>query len=275
MRENLDTLEGRSKINMMLAEEVGRQALGDPKVIERAKARFLGDLYSKQENVEAVVGKAAEHIDQAGTADEPSSDEMVADDWMNTFIRHAENATSDDLRDRLAKVLAGETQKPGSYSRGTVRVIAEMSEKTVRHFQAVRSSQISQWIFTGEDWNSGLYFEIGTHLESEGLITGSQGFTHVTVGLGANGEGMVLGKEWSLVFEGPPNAKKQFGCWMLTEVGREVAGLLPAVNEAVACRNVANLIKKDDLKSVHLGQRVEAIPRGSFVRKAGLLWSAQ
>ena len=34
VRDNLDTLEGRSKVNMMLAEEVGRQALGDPLVFQ-------------------------------------------------------------------------------------------------------------------------------------------------------------------------------------------------------------------------------------------------
>ena len=37
IRENLDTIEGRSRINALVAEEVGRQAIADPEFMERAK----------------------------------------------------------------------------------------------------------------------------------------------------------------------------------------------------------------------------------------------
>ena len=126
-RDTIDEAEGRSKVNTMLAEAVGQQAISDPAQIERAKARFLGNLYRKQENLEAVIAKTAEHIkDAPDAADATKSDnisEMPLDsDFAAAFSREAEVATSEQLRDRLARLLAGEMKTPGTYSRSTLRM---------------------------------------------------------------------------------------------------------------------------------------------------------
>jgi len=62
IRERLDTIEGRSIVNKALAEAVAKQAANDPEMVERAKARFVSSALQKQENLEAVIAGASEHL---------------------------------------------------------------------------------------------------------------------------------------------------------------------------------------------------------------------
>lgn len=157
VRERIDTIEGRTIVSAALANAVAAQAVNDPELMERAKARFLGTALSQQENIEAVVIGANHYLpmlpapSEAGLADtvpKPLDDEPAAKndwsaeenplnaDWAATFSGVAENASTEELRDRLSRVLAGELASPGTYSRATVRAIAELERSDL---EAVRS----------------------------------------------------------------------------------------------------------------------------------------
>ena len=161
IRERLDTIEGRSIVSKGLAAAVLQQEMNDPEMMERAKARFLGSALQKQENLEAVILGAAEPPlalpapsdeaaapsaaesetgrGEAASQAATSSEQPLNADWAATFAGVAENATSDELRGRLSRVLAGELASPGAYSRATVRQIAELEQADLEAMQRVLS----------------------------------------------------------------------------------------------------------------------------------------
>lgn len=255
IRENLDTIEGRRRVNLILAEHVGRQALADPEIVERAKARFIGDLARKQDNIEAIARLANASADVSGEAGESVTDdtEEPSQDWMNVFIREAENASSDDLRERLAGVLAGEARKPGTFSRSTVRFIAEVDKETLEAFTEVLKSRIGDAIYVDESWASGLRFEQGMALESSGLMSGVTGMTHKVIKVSDEGHAILIGDKIGVAFVGEAGATNNLTCWLLTRLGTEVAALLPPHDEVVAASNLAKLAPKSGLSLIWTG----------------------
>jgi hypothetical protein len=266
IRENLDTIEGRSRVNMMLAEHVGKQALADPEMVERAKARFLGDLVRKQENVEAVARLANEAAESAPDADQTVEDgaKEPTQDWMNSFIREAENASSDELRARLAGVLAGEARKPGTFSRSTVRFIAEVDKETLEALQRVLQYAHQSAIFKEESWSSGEWFAVGSLLENAGLIYGVTGSTYQTWTIPADGRVFCRGQKLALMLEGQPGTEVRIEAWLMTKLGLEVASLLQPPDDTVRLKNLVKMLPKASLDKITLAAGVDTAQDGIF-----------
>lgn len=150
VKENLDVVEGRSAVNKALANAVAQQAIADPETMERAKARFLGQFYKKNENFEAVIGCSSEELkrlpppkDSAQVDSDQSalgeSDRPLDEDWAATFVEYAEKANSGDLRQRLGRVLAGEIAQTGLYPRDFIRKIYEADKYGLEALRAIGS----------------------------------------------------------------------------------------------------------------------------------------
>lgn len=254
IRENLDTIEGRSRINALVAEEIGRQAISDPEFMERAKARFLGDLSQKQANVEAVALIAHQSITSNRAADERHTNDELgpSDDWMNTFSRAAEDASSEVLRQRLARVLAGELRHPASFSRSTIRFIAEVDQDSLFAFQGALSFRFGDQILA-ED-SRGVRFAEACALEAAGLILGSAGFTNASLRANAAGNAFLLGTEYGLVVQSPSKSIRSLRILSLTKVGREVAELLDKSDEKKVLRFAAEALQKGKATKIFLGR---------------------
>lgn len=280
-REKLDEVEGRSRINAIVADEIGRQALMDPEFMERAKARLLGDMVQRQENVEAVAARAKAKMDAMpeGEATAEASGPEPSQDWVNSFTREAELASSDELRERLAEVLAGEARKPGTYSRATVRFIAEAERDTLDAFGKALQHRVSDAIIRDpKEWNSGAWFNIGTILEAEGLISGATGFTHKTMTLDDNGNGFFIGDRAGLVCKGPVGITLNISVWLLTRLGSQVATLMTATDEFAALARLSAFIDKSQLTSIVSGPvlRLPTFPKGGIqIPTVFVLWDAE
>jgi hypothetical protein len=165
-RDQIDTSEGKSIVAKALAEAVAKEAIDNPVMMERARARFLSEFGAKQENLEAVMVGAADHLstgpspeplpltsgrhNNAGNAEDQESTDDAApldSDWAASFTREAEGATSEELRDRLARVLAGEIRAPGTYPRGVLRSIAELDKTDIEAMNASMPYRIGNAIF--------------------------------------------------------------------------------------------------------------------------------
>jgi hypothetical protein len=274
IRANASTVEGRSRIDAMVAEEIGKQALCDPVFMERAKARFLGELAQKQQNVEAVATKAQKKAETAPDAEEAPAepDAEPSDDWMNAFTREAELASSDELRERLGAVLAGEARKPGTYSRSTVRLIAELEQEVLLAFQSVLEQRIGDAIICDATWTEGAELERGILLEDAGLISGSTGFTSRKTVFDENGNGFFIGDTWALTVSGRVGIEKTVKVWLLTRAGREVASLLPPTDEKRGLRKVADILPKDDIAKIAMGRIVNRDTTTARVLAEETLW---
>ncbi len=266
IREKLDTIDGRSRINMMLAEHIGRQAIADPEIVNRAKARFLGDLARKQENLEAVALLANEAIEADPDAEQASESagSEPSQDWMNAFIREAENASSDDLRQRLAGVLSGEAKNPGTFSRSTVRFISEVEKETLEYFQDALLYRFSEVIYIDDSWKSGKRFVQGSALEDAGLISGVTGTTHMSWNLNSEGSSLLWSNGIGIVFEGRPDLKIKVNCWIITKLGLEVSSLLNSGDGVLAADQFGKVSPKTDLNCIWFGGELRK-PDGELV----------
>lgn len=273
-RERLDEVEGRSRISNIVADELGRQALLDPEFMGRAKARFLGEMAQKQENLEAVAAKAEAKVEDMPDAEKEDRD--PSDDWMNTFTREAELASSDELRERLASVLAGEARKPGTYSRSSVRLIAELEKDVLESFQRLLTHRVGDAIVREDEWNSGAWFASAVELEAEGFLTGSQGFTHRKIIIGENGIGFMIGQKASLTIIGKPGAVHEVSILLLTRVGQEVASLLAPTNEFASITRAGSLLKgKDGIDQIWFGPHTKLGENQYHVLRTLLIWDRE
>lgn len=255
VRDNLDTLDGRSRINALVADAVAQKLIADPEYMERAQQRLVGELFRKQDNVEAVAALAHAKAGAAGDGETEVEEDAPepSQDWLNNFTAEAEQASSDELRDRLAGVLAGEARKPGSFSRATVRKVAEMERTTLEQFQRVLVHRLGDAVFTDREWQEGEWFEIGSALETEGLITGSGGMTHRRTVLSDDGMGFLLGDEMAMTFIGKPGTEKRLGIWLMTRIGLEIASLLPPIDCLAAMTRIARSVDKEGLSEIWAG----------------------
>ncbi|WP_426255766.1 DUF2806 domain-containing protein [Sphingomonas sp. DC2300-3] len=170
-RDQQDTSEGKSIVSKALAEAVAREAVENPVMMERARARFLSEFFGKQDNLEAVLIGAAGHLhDSPSSTSEPKADDAATGtqtsddiesnddvpldaDWAAAFTREAEGATSDELRDRLSRVLAGEIRSPGAYPRSVLRQIAELEKSDIEAMRDSMPFRVGNAVFhlnTGE-----------------------------------------------------------------------------------------------------------------------------
>ncbi|MBC7799018.1 MAG: DUF2806 domain-containing protein, partial [Gemmatimonadaceae bacterium] len=89
----------------------------------------------------------------SGTAE--ASPEQIDEDWMNNFVRFAEDASSERLQQVWGRVLAGEVVKPGSFSRHTLRFISELDKETAQNCELVGRHMVGRWLLRTERWDGG------------------------------------------------------------------------------------------------------------------------
>lgn len=269
VRQNLDDMDARSRINMLVADELGRQAIADPAFMERAKARLLGETFQKQENLESVLIAANAKIEQSAEADAGIGENEPSQDWINSFTREAELASSDELRERLAGLLAGEIQNPGSFSRSTIRTIAEMDQELLQQFSRALEFRFTNVILTEQGWTSGEMFAIGSALEHAALISGTGGFVHKEFKANEAGDAFLTILPNLLVIKASPSLQKQLSCWLLTKVGLQIASLLPTKSATDQLKLAASRLDKTGIDTIHLSRLLDG---STFATHLQQLW---
>lgn len=88
---------------------------------QRASRRVLAQEIQKQKNAEEIVYSAAKQV-----VSEPAEGKAIEEDWLNRFILEAQEVSDERLQAIWSKLLAGEFQSPGKYSRRLFRVIKDL-----------------------------------------------------------------------------------------------------------------------------------------------------
>lgn len=111
----------------------------DPEFAERAMRAHLGSVLSKQENKDAVIEKTVEDLRRLPPTDQEavSGADKLDDTFVTRFERYAEEATTEDLREKWGRVLAAEIRRPDTFSGKVLRVIDELDADTARLFERV------------------------------------------------------------------------------------------------------------------------------------------
>ena len=99
--------------------------------------------YTRRERFEHVVEFAEESLSQDADLHEPEQS------WAEDFREHAERACDEDVRRMWGKVLAGEMEKPGSFSKFAMDILSKMGRREAEAFERLCSVSV------GGKWQEG------------------------------------------------------------------------------------------------------------------------
>jgi len=158
------------------AEAERIRAAGEVKVTalhRRAARRFLMEEAKKQHNIESIIGKALPEVGPNAKS------EQVEDDWIANFFDKCRVISNEQMQTLWAKILAGEANSPGKFSKRTVGLLASLDKadatmvSTLCGFACSISRQLVPVIYdySHEIYSKhGISFSLLSHLESIGLI---------------------------------------------------------------------------------------------------------
>ncbi len=107
----------------------------------RALNRFAAEETRKQQNMESIVRRALPRL----TAD--SEPDRMDDDWITNFFERARIVSDEDMQELWSRVLAGEANNTGSFSRKTINVLHDMDGQAADLFRTICGFS---WSIAGE-----------------------------------------------------------------------------------------------------------------------------
>ena len=256
--------EHGENLNSVFADAMRRQLGGaSSEVIAAVVDGLVADYIEKRSRRTRVLEIAAQEITQG----RPSADAnaLLDDDWLGFFKGKVDHLGTEEAKLLFGKILAGEIKQPGSFSKRSVGILAEMGPAVGRLFDAlcnistVISKQHVRVVTLGvgdvgenslEEF--GLPFESLNHLIDAGLIF-SEYDTFVGMPLAAMGQPFELGGNYYRLQV--TEAKKP----ELQTIEKRTAALaaVPGVTLSATGRELRAIVAK---KTVHA--YVEKLARG-------------
>lgn len=199
----------------------------------RAMHRFLEEEARKQKNMEEITRQALPQLN------EKSKPDNVGDDWIVNFFDKCRLISDSDMQRLWSRVLAGEANAPGTYSKRTVNSLGSLDKAEASLFTQVCScgwsigDDVIPAIFDVFDpvyVTRGINFKSLSHLDSVGLIQFSDltGFRRMS--LPRITTIYYYGTPVRLEFSKDADNEMQIGNVLLTRTGAELApicGSLP------------------------------------------------
>ena len=258
---------------------ISSQELEEPEnlagVLERVERLEQSQQDERVANVLAVLEKTVEAL-----ADKEVPGQQPDSRWVSVVTDCAQHASTDELRDTWARILAGETERPGSISVRTLNVLNGLDQATALLFRRLCSMSMSilypdgvlvdsRVASLGGDANDnalqeyGLRFDDLTVLDEHGLIIPNFNswcdyrpcIGQRTVGSSrwtVRGSFRYQSQAWGLVPEGERDHKKEFRVHgvSLTRTGRELSAVVellavPKYDEALADYFAKNGLKME------------------------------
>lgn len=196
----------------------------------RAMHRFVEEEAQRQENMESITEKALPGLN------EESDPSKMEDDWVTNFFDKSRIVSDTDMQEIWAKVLSGEANSPGTYSKRTVNFLGDLDKRDAELFQNLCSfgwlvGNFSPLIFDSkaEIYNQkGINFNTLTHLDSIGLIQFSNLSGFQRTGLPKSFPVFYCGKPLMLEMPKEEGNNLPIGKIILTQIGQELVSVIAA-----------------------------------------------
>ena len=134
----------RVKIIHTTGDQIAQQMRTDPEYARRAVAQFGRKVLREQVNLDMTSVKAIEEVKRNVSTNSTSYvDATIDDDWLNTYETEARKKSTEDMQASFARVLAGEIERPGSFSIRAVRILSDLNKKSARLFRTLCSACVS------------------------------------------------------------------------------------------------------------------------------------
>ena len=138
----------------------------------RAACRFFEEEAQRQKNMEDVTAKALSQLKENAN---PSA---IQDDWIVNFFDKSRIVSDSEMQDLWSRVLAGEANVPGTYSRRTVNFLSDLDKAEANLFTKlcgfvwmIRVLVLLVFDQKAEIYNRhGINYDNLRHLDSIGLI---------------------------------------------------------------------------------------------------------
>lgn len=128
-----DDTTGKSLITTEAAKAAAKRFSSDEQLIQRSVDHFGARILKEQKNREAIAQATLKELVSAPSSEDTNQE--IDEDWLDMFSRIAEKRSNQDMQLYLAKLLAGEIRKPGSFDPSTVEVLARLTPAMARTFQ--------------------------------------------------------------------------------------------------------------------------------------------
>lgn len=191
----------------------------------RAMHRFVEEEAIRQGNMESITKKALPQLQ------EQSDPSKMQDDWVANFFDKSRIVSDLEMQELWAKVLAGEANAPGSYSKRTVNFLAGMDKRDAELFQSLCRfgwfiGNFTPLIFEAQAeiyQKHGINFETLTHLDSIGLLQFNSIAGFIKQGFPDDFVVAYCGRLLTLSMRNQKKKTLPTGRVLLTSVGRELA----------------------------------------------------
>jgi len=196
----------------------------------RAMRRFVEEEAKRQENMEAITGRALPLLESQS---DPSK---MEDDWVTNFFDKSRIVSDSDMQELWARVLAGEANSPGTYSKRTVNFLGDLDKKDAELFSVLCSfcwlfENFTPLVFDAQSsiyTDKGLNFSALTHLDSIGVVKFNNiaGFSRIH--LPKTFTVSYFGQSINLTMPNEKDNQLEIGRVLLTHVGLELASVCQA-----------------------------------------------
>ena len=157
------------------AEAARREAQSEIEITDlhrRAARRWIEEEAQRQKNMEDITAKALPQLEENAKPD------SVEDDWIVNFFDKSRIVSDNEMQELWSRVLVGEANVPGTYSKRTVNFLSDLDKADATLFTKFCGfvwmlGGLTPVVFhaSGEIYNRhGINFNTLQHLDSIGLI---------------------------------------------------------------------------------------------------------
>ncbi len=193
----------------------------------RAMRRFIEEEARKQENIESITTQAIPELKADADAGQ------MEDDWVTNFFDKSRIVSDQEMQTLWARVLSGEANKPGSFSKRTVNILSDIEKSDAELFTRLcgfgwNIGSITPLVFDLNApvyANSGVSFSALIHLESIGLVQFDHLAGYVRRGLPKRFTVSYYGRPLPLEMQKDNENDLQIGHALLTRAGQELVSV--------------------------------------------------
>ncbi|MCY3569269.1 MAG: DUF2806 domain-containing protein [Chloroflexi bacterium] len=193
---------------------------------QRAAHRFIEEETKNQINIESITHQAIPHLS------EDAEPEKIDDDFLRNFFDKSRLVSDEQMQDIWARILAGEANNPGTFSRKTINILADMDKSDADLFTRlccyiwVFPGGAEPLVFVQDDFftKRGVYLSSLAEIASLGLLhTSNLGFS--LQGLPSKVTVSYFGRRVELSLAEGSNGTISCGDIVLTGAGRQIASI--------------------------------------------------
>ena len=209
------------------AEVIRSQAKVEVSEIEeRALLRMVREEGKKQANIESITAQAIPHLSQ------DAKPENMDDDWITHFFDKCRLISDVEMQSMWSKILAGEANKPNTFAKKTVDLVATLDKSDAMLFSKFCTfvwmvGSLCPMIFDAQEpifASSGINFMTLNHLDDIGLISFSNVMSYARTGMQKYASVFYYGRPVTIEFPNDLN-DLQIGQVILTRAGEQLAGI--------------------------------------------------